>query len=222
MPVKRTPSLRRAVEAGHDQLLARPPRGRPRGEDAVEALLLRVGAVGDRRDVALRGRRAARRDRHRDDDRVGVRLRRLGQPALAPRHEQRRRRQPPPLDRPLPEPVAAGAVAGRGGVEADRARGAARAARRWSRSRGPRAGGARRSPPAPPRAPRAPTPARSARSVRHSRTRAAWTSATSAPARRSDAASSASASRSPAVPPRETSRTSAGTVRPGAAAGTSR
>jgi hypothetical protein len=47
---------------------------------------------------------------------------RFGQRALAQRHEQRRGREAAALDRALPEPVTAGPVGGRGGVEADRAR----------------------------------------------------------------------------------------------------
>ncbi len=55
-------------------------------------------------------------------DRVAVRLRRLGQPALAPRHQQPRVAEAPLLHRPLPDAVPSRAVARGRRVEADRAR----------------------------------------------------------------------------------------------------
>ena len=107
----------------------------------------------------------ARLDRHRHDDRVARAA--CGASASPPSlhgTSSGASRQPPPLDRPLPDPVAARAVAGGRGVEADRARARAPAAPRWSTSRGPRAGGARAIASAAPRpAPRAPRRARSAR-----------------------------------------------------------
>ena len=54
------------VQPRDHELLALAARGGPGGQHAVEALLLRVGAVGDRGDVALGGRaRSARRARAR-------------------------------------------------------------------------------------------------------------------------------------------------------------
>ena len=118
----REPRRARAlVQPRDDELLTRARLERPRLQHAVQALLLRVGGVGDRGDVALT-RRSRRGDRHRHHDRVGVRHRRLLQPVLAPRHEQRRRLEAPRLDRTLPDPVAARPVAGGGGVKADCAR----------------------------------------------------------------------------------------------------
>ena len=122
------------------------PRRAPGGDHAVEALLLGIRAVGQGGEVArpaAGGRR--RRDRHGTTIASGARRRRLGQAALAPRHEQRRGGEPAALDGPLPDAVARGAVARGGGVEADRARLAATAARPWWSSRGARAARCSRS-----------------------------------------------------------------------------
>src|SRR5207249_318032 len=96
---------------------ARPP---PRRQDAVEPLLRRVCRIRDRRDVPSPGLRLpGGLDRNRENDRallVARSARKLGEPALAPRQQQRSLAQPPPLQRPLPQPVAATTVAGGGGV----------------------------------------------------------------------------------------------------------
>ena len=138
--------------------------------------------------------------------------RRLGQPALAPRHEQRRGAHAAALDRPLPDPVAARAVAGGRGVEADRARarGEQRAAVVEEYSDRARAVLLDRRAAAARRADRAQASSISAirpplprpLAPRHDGDRGARALAATPP-------SSSSASRSPAVPPSETSRTSA-------------
>ena len=132
MPATRPAGL---VEARDHELLVRAAVAPPRGEHAVEALLLRVGAVGDRGEVALRRRAAtARPGRARSTGAACGRGASARPPSLhgtssGARGEAAR------LDRALPDAVAAGAVAGGGGVEADRARHGRRAARPWCSSR---------------------------------------------------------------------------------------
>ena len=112
-------------DPGEDQLLAVAARRRPRGEHAVEALLVGVGDVGDRGDVASAGRaqRAGGLDHDRHDDRAGVARRRTRQRVLADRQQQRRAREHGALARALPDAVAARPVLHAERVEADRAGG---------------------------------------------------------------------------------------------------
>ena len=157
-PAKRTPSpdeSARRLDARDDQLLAVAPRRRPRRQHPVEALLLRVGRVGDGRDVARGRQRPRRLDGHGDHQRLAVR---------------RRSARPPSLERPAAAPREAPALqraaarcrAGRAGsrpqgVEADRPRsrpqqrrGGGRVDdRRAARARSSAAAAARRAPPAP-------------------------------------------------------------------------
>ena len=159
--------------------------------------------------------RPRRRDGHRHDQRLGVRRRRLVEPARAPRQQQRRRSEPSRLDAPLPDPVATRAIAGSRRVEADRAR--HRRQQRGRRGRvdhGPgREGvkGARRRTSRIDRRARSPARRRSAARGRG----ATGTTSTEAPARRSEPASAASAARRPAVPPSDTRRRSTGAIEPG-------
>ena len=108
----------------------------PPGQHVIEALLLRVRRVGDRGDVARRrrgpaeprdrrGRRAERSailtvDGDRNDERLRVPRRRLGERARRDGDEQRGGGEPAALERPLPEAVAAGPVRRGRRVVADR------------------------------------------------------------------------------------------------------
>ena len=117
--------------------------------------------------------RPARLDRHRHDDRVGVRRRRLGQPALAPRHEQGR-----VAASAAARPAAARPRGGPGGCRPPGRRSGSRpaaapAGRPSSTSRAPRAAGARGSPPPPPRRAARAQASSSSAYVRHSRGRSA-------------------------------------------------
>ena len=157
---------------------------------------------------------ARRRDRHRHDDRVGVRHGRLLEALLAPRHEQRRRLEAARLDRALPEPVAARAVARGGRVKADCARnrtqergGRGRIDDRAGRDLAQRAHGRAAGVDGPVELDRRER-AQLAR-PRHAGDRDRRARAASEPA------SSESASRRPAVPPSDTIRTSTRGIRPG-------
>ena len=197
------------VGAGDDELLVLAARARPRPQDEVEALLVRVGGVRDRGDVALGGGRARRLDGDRHDDGVGVRARRLGERARVLRHEQRRGRSRRRSSGRCQTPWRPGRLAAAGRVVADRARSRPQQRGRDRRVERRRAARARRCPAcAAARAARA-QPRSVSANVRTSRGGRAATTATAAPARRSASASSVSAARSPAVEPSETSRMSA-------------
>ena len=118
-----------ALGARDHQLLVLASRRGPRGEHAIEALLLGVGRVGDGGDVARRRGGARGLDRDRDDDGGRVRRRRLGQRPRGLGHEQRAPR------------AAAGARAG--AATARGARGGWRRRARRSGSRPPAATAAR-------------------------------------------------------------------------------
>ena len=221
IPAKRTPRATPEAPASparqpassrpaDHELLALAPRRLPGGEHAVEALLLRVRAVGDRGDVALAraGPEGSTGTGH--DDRVRVRR-------AAPRPARPRSTARAAARRATggARPGAARSRGGPGGCRRPGRRsgsrpGAGPAGPRWSRSRGPRAGGAPSIAARPRRRARdAPRRARCSAYVRHSRApRGGARPRPTRPRARSEPASSSSASRSPAVPPSETSRTS--------------
>ena len=190
----------------------------PRGEHAIEALLGRVGRVGDRGDVALGLQRATPPhrglDRHRQHERA----------LPAPGPPRRRSRSPPSLH------------GNSSGAWRRRLRSSGRCQSPWRPGRLPAEGRRSESPPAAATAARRSCSSRSPRAAgggaaargssgrlargarpqqvgEHQRPRS-WRGgavvaiATLAPARASEARSSSSARRSPAVEPSETSSTS--------------
>ncbi len=92
----------------------------------------------ERPDVTHRGRRAGGLNGDRQHERAVAVARAEGassEAALAPGQQQRGMSETAALERALPEAVASGAIAGGGGVEADRAGPRATGARRWWWSR---------------------------------------------------------------------------------------
>ena len=186
-PANRTPGGAAPAGRSRPQITSSSPSRRAPAhavEDAVEALLARVGGVGDRGDVTLVGGPGiARLDRHRHDDRR--RAAAADRAARSPRSERAasRQRSRRPFERPLPDPVAPRPVGHRERVEADRPRPRPQqrgGGRRVDDRRAVRGARSRR----PPRARAARAHSRSvSASVRTWRWRAAATTSTVAPAR---------------------------------------